>query len=645
MMAYSVADPPSGDHWLYEIKWDGVRAICFIENQRLRMISRNGNSFDRQYPELSVVPNYVKADTAILDGEIAVVDEKGRSNFGLIQPRIHQTDPNAIAHLVRGTPVKLFVFDLLYLNGYDLRPAALIDRKRLLKQILEPSQRLQYSEHFAAQGEQMLEAARHQGLEGVMAKLENSKYESRRSRSWLKIKVSGRQEFVICGYTHGERDTFSSLVLGLRDKDEWVYVGNVGTGFNEQSLGMLLKKLRPLEIPKSPFAKRPIMARRVTWVKPELVAEIKFAEWTRDGKLRAPVYMGLRTDKRAEDCVLEAPPSPAPIKQIAQKVSKKTPGKTPGRKTALLDASAKEQTIDIDGITLKFSNLDKVFYPKNGYTKRDVLNYYDAVADLLLPHLKGRPLSLKRYPNGIDKPFFFQKNMAETFPEWIRTEPIHSEHRGEPIRYALAENRASLLYLTNLGCIDQNPWLSRIGSLECPDFVLIDLDPQQCPYDMIVEAAQLVREKLELAGLQGYPKTTGGDGMHIYIPVESRYTYDQVRSFAEVLSQIAVKEQPDLFTTPRSVAKRRKGRVYFDYMQIGSSKTIAAPYVLRAYNGAPVSTPLEWKEVKKGLLPEQFTIVNAVERFTKLGDIFAPVLSNPQKLEPALRKLTSAFGG
>jgi bifunctional non-homologous end joining protein LigD len=616
MAAHLADNPPSGNEWLYEIKWDGVRAICFIEGGRIRMISRNGNSFDRQYPELSVIPNFVKADTAILDGEIAVVDAKGRSSFGLIQPRIHQTDPNAIAHLVRSTPVKLFVFDLLYLDGYDLRNAQLIDRKELLRQILEPCPNMQYSEHFVAQGQEMLEVARSHGLEGIMAKCITSKYESRRSRNWLKLKLTGRQEFVICGYTHGgERETFSSLVLGVQRDGEWVYVGNVGTGFNEKSLAGLFNELKRLETKKCPFAKRPAIGRPVTWVMPELVCEIKFTEWTRDGRLRAPVFMGLRDDKRPDDVVREEPQT-----------------------TRFSDA--KEKVATIDGVQIKFSNLQKIFYPKEGYTKGNVLDYYDAVSDFILPHLKDRPLSLKRYPNGIHQSFFFQKNTRGEFPDFIRTEHVYSEHNAGTIEYALAENRASLLYLVNLGCIDQNPWMSRVQTIEYPDFVLIDLDPVECPFDMIIDAMQLVKAKLDIAGLQGYPKTTGGDGLHIYIPIEPLYNYDQVRGFAEVIWNLVYEEEPNLFTTPRAVAKRKKGRVYFDYLQIALSKTIAAPYVLRAYDGAPVATPLDWKEVKRGLKPHDFTIENAVARFNKVGDLFKPVLTNLQRLEPALKRLS-----
>ena len=610
MLASPADHPPEGSNWVYEIKWDGVRAICYIEDGKIRLLSRNGNSFDRQYPELSVIPHHVAAENAILDVEIAVLDEQGRSRFGLIQPRIHQTNANEVAHLSRKIPVKMYAFDLLYVDGYDLRNTPLVDRKEALAAIVTPGDRIQVSEHFVVKGSEILEAARQMGLEGVIAKEANSRYESKRTRRWLKVKVTGQQEFIICGYTHGERTTFSSLVLGMYDDNKLQYVGCVGTGFDDRMLNTIYKKLKPLETSRNPFGKKIDVLRKVTWVEPKLLCEVRFSEWTSDLKLRAPVFLGLREDKAPEEVVREG-----------------------------LPVDRKEVTREVDGKTLKFTNLDKVWFPKDGYTKRDVLNYYDAIADLLVPHLAGRPLSLKRYPNGIHEEFFFQKDIPEGFPSWLRIEPIHSSHRGAPIRYVVADDRATLLFLTNLGCIDQNPWMSRVETLDCPDYILIDLDPMECTFDKIVEAMGLVKEVLDDIGMKGYPKTTGGDGMHVFIPIEPRYTYDQARSFAEIISQVVIEERPELFTTPRAVAKRRKNRVYFDYLQISSSKTIAAPYVTRAYDGAPVATPLDWSEVKQGLTPKTFTIENAVERFREVGDLFEGVLSKPQKLEPALKEL------
>ncbi len=306
--------------------------------------------------------------------------------------------------------------------------------------------------------------------------------------------------------------------------------------------------------------------------------------------------------------------------------------------------------MEVDGHPLKFTHLNKVFFPGEGYTKRDLLNFYSGVAPLLLPHLKDRPLSLKRYPNGINEKYFFQKDSPDSYPDWLRFEKIDSGHRDPkkepgPIRYVLAENTAALLFLVQQGCIDQNPWQSRVGSLDNPDFILIDLDPQGCEYSMIVETALLVRKTLDKLELEGYPKTTGGHGMHIYIPVVPEYTYDITRTFAEAISRVCVAQRPDLFTTPRSVEKRQKNKVYFDYLQNGEGKTIAAPYVVRAHPGAPVATPLAWREIKPGLTPSQFNITNAIARFDKVGDLFAGVLEKKQDLLPAFKKLEGLTAG
>jgi bifunctional non-homologous end joining protein LigD len=630
MLATLATRPPSGDSWLYEVKWDGVRALCFIDNAQLCILSRSGKRCEQQYPELSVLPRHVKAAQAILDGEIAVLDEKGRSSFNLIQPRISVSDANAVAHLSRSTPVNLFLFDLLYLDGYDLRGVPLEERKRLLSEIVTPSDRIHVSDFFTVDGDAMLEAARANGLEGIVAKTRGSKYEGRRSRDWIKVKVISSDDFVIGGFTHGERDYFSSLVLGLYDGQKLTHAGQVGTGFNEKSLKEIYSKIEPLITKKSPFTGTVKALRDVTWLQPELVAEIKYLEVTPDGLLRAPVFVALRPDKDPKECVREGLTPEAAI-PIEEKTGPLLPPDSPA-----------EVTLDIEGHRLKLTNLPKVFYPGEGITKRDVINYYDAVASFILPHLRDRPLSLKRYPNGINEQFFFQKDAEGKVPDWVRLEPIFSEHNQDQIHYIICNDRATLIYLANLASIDQNPWMSRVGSLDNPDFALIDLDPTEgCPYSQIVEAAQLVKKTLDSISLAGYPKTTGGDGMHIYIPIEPVYTFEQVRSFAELLSILVINQNPGLFTTPRAVSRRKKAKVYFDYLQISSAKTIAAPYVLRAHPGAPVSTPLDWSEVKAGLDPAQFNIRNAMARFERTGDLFEPVLTKPQRLEPALEKVAA----
>lgn len=599
-------DPPERDGWLYEVKWDGVRAICYIGEGRMRMISRKGIAMDQQYPELSILPHQVNAKTLVLDAEIVALDERGIPSFERLQQRINVADAGAIATLRRHVPVHLYVFDVIYADGYDLRGITLEDRKQFLKLLLTPSDMIRYSESFETDGRELLEVVKQQGIEGIIAKRRKSFYESRRGGDWVKYKVHSSDTFVLCGMIAGERELFGALILGFYDGAKLRWAGNVGTGFDQRMMRIIYDKLAPLAMKTCPLEpEKGLPKKGVTWVHPQVMCEVKFASWTEDRKLRAPVFAGLRDD-------INPPAAHEP----------------------LLDASLAEAILKIDGHQLKFTNLNKIYFPRDGYTKRDLLNYYDAVASLLVPHLKGRPMSLKRYPNGIEADFFFQKEVAPSFPSWLRKDI------ADGIRHVIGEDRATLLFLVNLGCIDHNPWMSRIGSLENPDYVLIDLDPYHCGFEKIVEAALLVRKKLDKAGLESFPKTTGGDGMHIFIPLEPCYTYEQVRSFAELLSVMVSHERPDLFTTPRAVSKREKGKVYFDWQQIAEGKTISAPYSVRAYPGAPVATPLEWDEVTPRLTPQQFNMANVVARFDRVGDLFAGVLDRPQSLEQALAKLS-----
>ncbi len=605
--------------WLYEVKWDGVRALCYLQEGALRLVSRNGNAMDRQYPEVSVLPRHIRAQTAILDGEIAALDERGLPNFELLQRRMHVSDASAAAMLARERPVVLFLFDLVYLDGYDLRGVALTERKRLLTEVLTPTDHIRFSEHFAGHGAKLFEAAKAQGLEGVIGKLAKSFYEARRSNNWVKYKAVSQQEFVICGSTSGERELFGALVLGLYANGKLDWAGNVGTGLDRKMMEKIHAALQPLIVAGPLFAMDKSIAAKTTWTRPEIVCQVKFLQWTEEGRLRAPSFVALRNDVAPADCVREVRATEDPPVETA--------------KGPLFDPAKKEATLTIDGQKLKFTNLDKIFWPAESYAKRDLINYYDAVSDLLLPHLRDRPLSLKRYPNGIDGEFFFQKEAAESFPKWLRLAEV------DGINYVIGHDRATLLFLANLACIDQNPGMSRIDSIEHPDYVLIDLDPHECAYARIVEAALLVKKKLDALGLEGYPKTTGGDGMHIYIPLEPTYTFEQARSFAELLASICAAERPDLFTTPRAVSKREKDRVYFDWAQIGSGKTISAPYAPRPHPGAPVATPLAWREVTPKLDPRNFHIRNSPARFARLGDLFAGVLTKPQRLEDAIERV------
>jgi bifunctional non-homologous end joining protein LigD len=624
---------PSGSDWLYEVKWDGYRALCFVERGKVRMVSRRGTNLDKQFAAVaSALAQSIKADTAIIDGEVVALDDNGNPSFQHLQNLTGFGTKPALKGMA--TPnLNFFAFDLLYLNGYDLRKAALIDRRQLLVSILLPSDVVRYSEHFIGKGDELLKAVRAKGLEGIIAKQAQSRYESKRSASWIKIKVTCQQDFVVCGYILGEREPFGSLVLGYFKDKKLVYAGNVGSGFTQQSLKAVFEKIKPLIAKKPVLSDVPREIGDVTWIKPELVCAVKFTSWTKDDRLRAPVFLGLQTEVAPEEVVRETGLIGESL--VAEEIEQES------KRETLLPADKAEIALDVDGRRLKFTNLNKIFYPADGYTKRDVINFYSAVADMLVPHLQGRPLSLKRYPNGIDQDYFFQKD-ASGFPDWLHREELADDEESKT--RVICDDKASLLYLANLGCIDQNPYMSRLGTLEHSDFILIDLDPYQCGYDRIVEAAQLLREKLRLIGLAGYPKITGGNGMHIYVPVEPIYSSAQTRQFAEILARWVAAERPDLFTTPRMVSAREKGKVYFDYLQNASGKTISAPYVLRAHPGAPVATPLKWDEVVPGLKPQQFHIANVLRRFERVGDLFAGVLNKPQELGPAIERLSAAMG-
>ena len=672
MLALLSRDVPEGSEWTYEIKWDGFRGLCFVRDGKLRVLSRNGNSMDAQFPELQELPASLAAESAIVDGEIVAFDANGRPSFSLMQQRTGFVTPARRLRSSPATPesapppIAYIAFDLLYLNGYDLRDAALSERQKLLRAVLRPAAHVRLSETFPGPGKKVLHAAKEHGLEGVLAKRLDSRYEPGRSNCWVKVKFATQDEFVLCGFTSGRRKPFSSLVLGCYENGKLVWAGNVGTGFSDKGLLEIYAQIEPLITERRAFPAKEDVG-DVTWLKPRLVCSVRYTGWGGDNHLRAPVFIGLRPDRDPHDCVredlqesrgdrrltesrrdrrprLSGPAQPAksdaqPKKPATERpTDRKTSQSALGiRQSALLPAGKSEISLDFGGRRLKFTNLNKIFYPADGYSKRDLINYYADVAPLLVPHLAGRPLSLKRYPNGIDADYFFQKD-ASSLPAWLRREEIEVEE-GATKPMVICDDEPSLLYLANLGCIDQNPWFSRVGSLDYPDFMVLDLDPYHCGYDRIVEAAQLVRRKLAGLELEGYPKTTGGDGMHIYVPIAPEYTYEQVRTFAEIIARLVIGERPELFTTPRTVTQREKGRVYFDYLQISWGKTISAPYVLRAHNRAPVATPLEWSEVKPGLSPLDFTLANVRARFQRKGDLFAPVLANPQRLEAAMEKL------
>src|SRR6478672_9948818 len=596
---------PTADGWLFEVKWDGYRAIAYVRGgETERLDSRRGNDQVERFPNVAKeVAKAVTTPDCVLDGEVCALDESGRPSFSAMQ----QGKP--------GTPIVYEAFDLLELEGEPLVDLPLSERRRKLEALLDRRNRtVRLSEAFE-DGAALYEAAQAQGLEGIVAKRADSPYrEGKRTREWLKIKTHGRQEFVIAGYTKGQgrrSGRFGSLVLGVWRGDELDYAGNVGTGFTDKVIDDLLAKLRSLEQKESPFAVVPKMPKvrkaDVVWVRPELVCEVEFVEWTHDGRLRAPSFQGLREDKPAREVHRE---------------------------------EALPTELRVGKRTLKLSNLDKVFFPDDGLTKGDLLAYYRAVAPVLLPHLKDRPFTMKRYPDGIAGGHFFQKDAPMHMPDWIPTREFEVSTRDSPrqrkkIQAPLVNDELALLWMVNMGCIDLNTWYSRVDRPERPDFVLFDLDPAaDAGFPEVVQVALLVKEVLDALGLAGFAKTSGSDGMHVLVPIERRHTYEDTREFAEIVAGTLAATHRGLVTTEWSKAKRRG--VLIDANQNGEGKTIASVYSVRPHPGAPVSTPLRWEEVRDGLDPREFSIDSALGRIDEHGDLFEGVLTEKQSLGKAL---------
>jgi bifunctional non-homologous end joining protein LigD len=599
---------PRGSGWLFEVKWDGYRALAYVSQGDARLTSRKGNDLTQRFAGVAKeIAKAVKTPDCVLDGEVCALDEQGRSSFSAMQ----QGKP--------GTPIVYFVFDLLELEGEPLVDLPLTERRKRLERLLDRRNRTVRLSEVFGDGDALLAAAKQQGLEGIMAKRADSRYAvGRRTRDWLKVKTHGRQEFIIAGYTKGQgrrAGTLGSLVLAVRRGPELEYAGNVGTGFTGEEIEKLLKKLRPLERKTPPFREVPKMPKvrkgDVVWVEPKLVCEVEFAEWTHDGRLRAPSYQGLREDKSAEEVRRERPI---------------------------------EEEIRIGKRKLKLSNLDKLFWRDEGITKGDLLAYYQAVAPVLVPHLEGRPFTMRRYPDGAYGKAFFQKDAPKGMPDWISTARIQVTTRDTPrqrrwIRAPLVNDELALLWMVNMGCIDMNAWYSRVDKLDRPDFVLFDLDPSpDVGFEETVQVALYVKEALDALGLASFPKTSSADGMHVLIPIERRHTYDDTRRFSEIVAGAIARTYPKLATTQWSKAKRRG--VLIDANQNGEGKTIASAYSVRPRPGAPVSTPLRWEEVKPGLDPAQFTMDVVCERIDRYGDLFEGVLKTRQRLNDALKALS-----
>lgn len=654
MLATLVDKPFSDPDWIFEIKWDGVRSLAFVRNGKVKLRSRNGLDITHQYPEFGELPTRLSARTAILDGEIVALDEKGISNFERLQPRMHVRAPSA--SLLSRIPATYYFFDLVYCDGQDLRNVPLIERKEKLHAILAPAARMLYADHQPERGAEFLEAARRHGLEGVIGKRAQSRYVEGRSTEWVKFKVTREVDAVVGGYTapRGSRQYFGALLCGLYENRVLRFIGGIGTGFDTGLQKSIYARLKGLDTAECPFRPVPETRERAYWVRPELVARLRYANWTEERRLRAPVFIALLDDHRPEDARFENETATDTRKAVKKANSSPHAGKR--RKTAIAHEAGRvlhpaeleeiltrgsEETLSVrvNRKELNLTNLNKLYFPESGYAKRHLLAYYCKAAGYILPYLKDRPLVLKRYPDGITGASFFQKDAGVSIPEWMETVMVESQEERRAVHYFIADDLAALLYLTNLGCIDHNPWASRRDDLERPDYVFFDLDPSEgTNFNLVIDIARAVNEKLLALGMKAYLKTSGATGFHLYVPLARKYTFDQVRRFAEVIGQAVAAEHPRSVTQERIIAKRPRRTVMIDAYQNAFGRPLAAPYAVRAFPKAPVSTPIAADELKHGLRPDRFNMKTIVHRVKELGDLWRDFWKNRQRLEDALKR-------
>ncbi len=632
MLAITAEEPFDSPDFAFEPKWDGVRTIAFVDGGVVRLQTRNLLDCTAQYPEAHQVAEALTgAYQAILDGEIVALDERGVPSFQKLQPRMHVRDEATVKKLRRTAPVVYEVFDVLWADGRDLTRRPLRERQKVLDEALTPMGAIRRSEQFVGTGVALFEAVKEQGLEGIVAKRLDAPYATTRSAAWVKIKAFRSMECVVGGWTAGQggrASTLGSLLLGVYRDGKLVPVGHVGSGFDDRTLKELLATLRERESPRMPFAVEPRVNQPARWCLPELVCEVRYAELTREGTLRHPTYRGLRSDVDPRECTGEERRESAKgaIRAAARAVTERGDGELTGAREARVPA-----TLTIDGHTIRLTNLEKVLFPEDGYTKADLIRYYTEVSPFLIPWVRDRPLTLKLFPDGIAAAHFYQKDKPDFTPTWVHTWVDTEAEREGGIDYVLGNDLATLVWLANYTAIEIHPWLSRVDDPDHPDFAIVDLDPSKgATWDDVKEAASLVHEVLDEMQLVGFPKTTGSRGIHVLVPIARRYTFDESRAFVLEVGKAARERAPKLVTL-ETVKDRRRG-VYVDYLQNVRGKTTAGPYSVRPIRRAPVSAPLRWDEIGALGRPDAFTIANMGERLAATGDLLAPSLALAQKL-------------
>jgi bifunctional non-homologous end joining protein LigD len=644
-MLASLADAPLDDPQLvYEPKYDGIRAIVEIAPKgHVRLWSRLGNEKTRQFPEITAaLAHWARARKAplVLDGEIVALDANDQpAGFQQLQGRIHLSEGDDGG----GARTALIAFDLLKDGDRDYRDRPLTERRAALEKMFAKtgSPMLRISDQVRGDGRALWAQAQAQGWEGLIAKHAASLYKSgKRSPDWRKLKLVHEQEFVIGGWTDPRqtRAYFGALLLGVYDGGGLVYAGHTGTGFNEKELARVMKLLKPLEATASPFAVKPKTNERPHWVRPELVAQIKFTEWTADGKLRHPVYLGLRDDKKAATVTRERKADvrrsafavrgsdAAPAKRRTKNAEARTTNGERRTTNDVLDQlraledARKDGVLSLpDGDTLKVTNLHKLFWPKLKLTKGDLLRYYARVAPLILPAVADRPLVMKRFPNGVGGAPFYQHRAPEV-PANVRTEVVGVVDKRPQL---IGGSLKALLYMTQLAAISQDPWFSRVAHPEFADYAAFDLDPPDgVPFSQVLEVARWIRDELDTLGAAGIAKTSGSDGLHIYMPLPPGTHYEAGMLSCQIVAALVERKHPRVATTERSVKARGK-RIYIDCLQNILGKTLATAYSARASDYAGVSTPVTWQEVDEGFDRTDFTITSSPARFTQVGDLWA----------------------
>jgi bifunctional non-homologous end joining protein LigD len=614
--------------WVFEIKYDGYRMLA-AGGPEARLISRNGNDLTAGFPELERALRALPYDGVLFDGEAVVHDQSGLPSFQRLQKRARLSRPADVRRAAVELPAAFYVFDLLGFEDYDLRKLPLVERKALARQLVPDVGPLKFADHVEEQGEAFYDHAVKLGLEGMVAKKADAAYQGGRSSHWIKVRADRTDDFVVVGYTapKGSRDAFGALHLAAYDGDELVYVGRAGSGFKTEELAEVRRMLDETRRDTPPCRGAPAGSDH-TWTEPKYVAEVRYREMTDEGLLRQPVFLRFRDDKPITDCVKRSGEWGVVLSESgtgAVKANRPSARTTPHS-------------------PLQLTNLDKVFWREEGYTKGDLVSYYRDIAPWMLPYLQDRPLVMTRFPDGIDGKQFFQKDAPGFAPDWVRTEVMYSEDADREVRYFVADQADALVYIANLGTIPIHVWASRVATIEQPDWSIIDLDPGEAPFAHVVEIALAARALCQEIELPSYIKTSGGSGLHVLLPMGRQVTHDQARQIAELLARVLVAELPEIATVKR-LPQQREGKVYLDYLQNGRGKLLVAPFCVRPFPGAPVSTPLTWNEVTPALDPQAFTIKTIFARLKRRkADSLLGVLDERPDLTHALGKLNERPG-